>query len=283
MTEHAELRTTADITQRSIERSVLPYETLLVQKEEAALLVTINRPQVLNALSHVVLTELSRAIDEAAVDDSVRAVIITGMGDRSFVAGADIAELLALESGLDGHAHSHTAHGLLNKMVDLPKPIIMAVNGYALGGGCELAMAGDLILASEKARFGQPEINLGIIPGFGGTFRLPRLVGRIKAMEMVLLGDMIDAAEAKRIGLVNDVVPPDQLMPKAKEIAAKIAAKSPATVALAKRAVNEGLEIDARAAGELEAVYFGMAVGTEDRREGTSAFLEKRQANFHGR
>lgn len=276
-------QTTADITQRSIERSDMPYETLLVQREESALLITINRPKVLNALSHQVVAELSRAIDEAAEDDGIRAVIITGMGEKSFVAGADIAELQALDSALAGYTHSHTAHKLLNKMVDLPKPIIMAVNGYALGGGCELAMAGDLILASEKARFGQPEVNLGIIPGFGGTFRLSRLVGRTKAIEMILLGEMIDAAEAHRIGLVNEVLPADQLIPRAKEVAAKIAAKSGATVAMIKRAVNEGLEVDARAAGEQESVYFGMAVGTEDRREGTAAFLEKRTPDFKSR
>lgn len=259
------------------------YETLLVQQEGPALVITINRPKVLNALSHTVLTEIERAVDQAADDDEVRAVIITGSGERAFAAGADIAELQALESGLDGQSHSHGAHRLLNKMVDLPKPIIMAVNGFALGGGCELAMAGDIILASESASFGQPEINLGIIPGFGGTFRLPRLVGRTKAMEMVLLGDRVDAQEAKRIGLVNDVVPADDLMSRAREMAEKIGAKSPATVALAKRAVNEGLEIDARSAADLEAVYFGMAVGTEDRREGTAAFLEKRQPDFKGR
>lgn len=268
-----------------------PYETLLVQKEghgEAkgegpALLITINRPDKLNALSSIVLSEIERAIETAEADDRVRAVIITGMGERAFAAGADIAELQALDSGLEGHAHSHSAHRLLSKMVELPKPIIMAVNGYALGGGCELAMAGDIILASEKARFGQPEINLGIIPGFGGTFRLPRLVGRLKAMEMVLLGEMMDAQEAKRIGLVNDVFPPAELMPAARSMAEKIASKSPATVALLKRAVNEGLEVDARSAADIEAVYFGIAVGTEDRREGTAAFLEKRPANFQGK
>ncbi len=260
-----------------------PYETLLLERDGPLLVITIHRPKVLNALSQTVLSEIERTIDEAGDDESVRAIIITGMGERAFAAGADIGELQALETGLDGHGHSHAAHRLLNKMADLPKPIIMAVNGYALGGGCELAMAGDIILASDNARFGQPEINLGIIPGFGGTFRLPRLVGRTKAMEMVLLGDMIDAQEALRIGLVNEVFPQAELLDRAKAMGQKIASKSPATVALAKRAVNEGLEIDARSAADLEAVYFGMAVGTEDRKEGTAAFLEKRQPAFKGR
>jgi enoyl-CoA hydratase len=263
--------------------SELPYETLLLHNDAGVLLVTINRPEVLNALSQLVLLELERVVDEAEHDDAIRVLIITGSGDRSFVAGADIAELESLDSDLDGHAHSHGAHRLLNKMTDLGKPIIMAVNGYALGGGCELAMAGDIILASEKARFGQPEITLGIIPGFGGSFRLPRLVGRTKAMELILTGAMIDAAEAKRIGLVNEVYPPAELLDKAKEMAAKIAGFSSAVVALAKRAVNQGLEIDARSAADLEATYFGMAVGTDDRREGTRAFLEKRKPEFKGR
>ncbi len=259
------------------------YEALLVERDDPIMLITINRPKVLNALSQIVLTELEQAIDEAASEEGVRAVIITGAGDRAFAAGADISELQALESGLEGQNHSHNAHRLLLKMVDLPKPIIMAVNGYALGGGCELAMAGDIILASDNARLGQPEINLGIIPGFGGTFRLPRLVGRTKAMELILTGDHVDAQEALRIGLVNQVVPREELLVKAKELASKIASKSPAAVKLAKHAVNEGLEIDLRSAADLEASYFGLAIGTEDRREGTSAFLEKRSPNFTGR
>ncbi|HZT95917.1 MAG TPA: enoyl-CoA hydratase-related protein [Chloroflexota bacterium] len=259
------------------------YETLLIDRDGAVEIVTINRPKVLNALSQTVLRELEQVVDAAGADDSTRVLIITGSGDRAFAAGADIAELQALESALDGHRHSHDAHHLLLKMADLPKPVIMAVNGYALGGGCELAMAGDIILASEKASFGQPEINLGIIPGFGGTFRLPRLVGRTKAMEMVLVGDRISAQEAKELGLVNAVVPPDQLLDLAIEMGKKIASKSPAAVKLAKRAINEGLEIDGRSAADLEAVYFGIAIGTEDRKEGTSAFLEKREPRFTGR
>ena len=259
------------------------YETLLVEREGPILVVTINRPRVLNALSRQVLEELDRAVDEAAADDAIRVVILTGAGDRAFAAGADISELQALESALDGHAHSHFAHHLLLKMVDLPKPIIVAVNGYALGGGCELAMAGDIILAADHARLGQPEINLGIIPGFGGSFRLPRLVGRTKAMELILTGDHVDAQEALRIGLVNHVFPKEELMVKAREMAMVIASKSPAAVKIAKRAVNEGLEIDLRSAADLEASYFGLAIGTEDRNEGTSAFLEKRPPSFKGR
>ncbi len=259
------------------------FETLLVEHDGPVCIVTINRPKVLNALSHLVLQEIEQAVDATESDESLRVLIITGAGDRAFAAGADIAELQALESALDGHRHSHHAHHLLLKMVDLSKPVIMAVNGYALGGGCELAMAGDIIIASENASFGQPEINLGIIPGFGGTFRLPRLVGRTKAMEMVLVGDRISAQEAKEIGLVNHVVPREELMNRAKEMATAIAAKSPAAVKLAKRAINEGLEIDLRSAADLEAVYFGLAIGTEDRTEGTTAFLEKRQPAFKGR
>jgi enoyl-CoA hydratase len=257
-------------------------ETLLVEQQGRVLLVTINRPDKLNALSSIVLGDLEAVIDEEAADDEVRAVVVTGSGNRAFAAGADIGELEALDDALDGQRHSRSAHRLLHKMADLPKPIIMAVNGFALGGGCELAMAGDMIFASETAQFGQPEINLGIIPGFGGTFRLPRLVGRIRAMELLLLGNRINAQEAFRMGLVNRVCPPDELIPTAVDVGSTIAEKSSATVALIKRAVNRGLEIDADAAADLEAVYFGTAVGTEDRREGTAAFLQKRPANFRG-
>lgn len=259
------------------------YENLLVEREEVWAVVTINRPKVLNALSSLTLHELGLALDELDSDNDVRAIIITGSGTKAFAAGADIGELQTLESAQQGYEHSRASHMLLFKMEQLSKPVIMAVNGYALGGGCELAMAGDIILASENARFGQPEVNLGIIPGFGGTQRLPRLVGRTRALEMVLVGDQISANEAHRIGLINHVVPQDDLLTLATDMARKIAAKGPLAVALAKRAVYEGLEMSPRAGNNTEMSYFGLAVGTADRKEGTSAFLEKRKPEWQGK
>jgi enoyl-CoA hydratase len=259
------------------------YENIVLERAATAGIITINRPKVLNALSGATLAEIDRAIDELEDDDSVRAVIITGAGDRAFAAGADIAELQALASAQEGYDHSRTSHQLLFKMHALSKPVIMAVNGYALGGGCELAMAGDIILASENARFGQPEVKLGIIPGFGGTQRLPRLIGRTRALELILTGDMITAQRAHELGLVNRVVPLDQLLSTAQQIAATVAEQAPLAVALAKRAVYDGLEVGARAGNEIEMTYFGLAVGTEDRREGTSAFLEKRKPEWQAK
>lgn len=259
------------------------YENIEVDREDSVATITINRPRVLNALSHDTLQELGRAVQDVAGDESVRAVIITGSGTRAFAAGADIAELEALESGREGFEHSRDSHQLLFQLHQLDKPVIMAVNGYALGGGCELAMAGDIILASENAQFGQPEVNLGIIPGFGGTQRLPRLVGRIKALELIFTGDRISAQDALSLGLVNHVVPQEDLLPKAREIAGKIAEKAPLAIALAKRAVYEGLESGPRAGSEAEMAYFGLAVGTADRKEGTGAFLEKRKPLWQGK
>jgi enoyl-CoA hydratase len=258
------------------------YRNLLLERRDASAIITIDRPQVLNALSAETLGELARAIDDVAADDAIRAVILTGGGDKAFVAGADIRELQALETAQDGFEHSRSSHQLLFKMEALPKPIIMAVNGYALGGGCELALAGDIIIASENAQFGQPEVSLGIIPGFGGTQRLPRLVGRTRALEMILTGRRIDAQEALAIGLVNRVVPAAQLMQAAEELAAAIANNGPVAVALAKRAVYAGLELSPRAGNEVEMEYFGQAIGTADRKEGTTAFLEKRKPNWQG-
>jgi enoyl-CoA hydratase len=259
------------------------YENILVERKDSFGVITLNRPKVLNALNAQTLQEISRALDELAGVDSIRAIIITGSGDRAFAAGADINELQALETAREGFEHSREAHQILFKVEGLPKPVIMAVNGYALGGGCELALGGDIIIASEKAQFGQPEVNLGIIPGFGGTQRLPRLIGRTRALEMILTGKPISAQEAHRIGLVNHVVPPDELMVKAAEIANAIAEKGPAAVALAKRAVYAGLELSPRAGNEAEMEYFGQAVATADRKEGTTAFLEKRKPNWQGR
>lgn len=259
------------------------YENLLVERRESFAVITINRPRALNALSHATLQEMQRAIDELGGDESVRAIIITGSGTKAFAAGADIAELQALQSAQDGYEHSRMSHQLLFTMHDLDKPIIMAINGYALGGGCELAMAGDILIASETAQMGQPEVNLGIIPGFGGTQRLPRLVGRTKALELILTGERISAQDALAIGLVNRVVPAQELLSTAEQIARTIAEKAPLAVALAKRAVYEGLEMTPRAGNDAEMAYFGLAVGTADRREGTSAFLEKRKPNWQGK
>ncbi|HLJ67642.1 MAG TPA: enoyl-CoA hydratase-related protein [Chloroflexota bacterium] len=256
---------------------------ILVDRRGPAGIITINRPRVLNALSHETLQEISSAFDELVADPEVRAIIVTGSGDRAFAAGADIAELQSLATAQEGFEHSKSSHQLLFKMQDAPKPVIMAVNGYALGGGCELALGGDIILASDNARFGQPEVNLGIIPGFGGTQRLPRLVGRTRALEMIFTGDQIKAEEAYRIGLVNRVVPADQLLAVAEEMAARIARKAPLAIAMAKRAVYEGLERSPREGNELEMRYFGDAVATDDRKEGTAAFLEKREPVWQGK
>jgi enoyl-CoA hydratase len=259
------------------------YENILVDRSDSYATITINRPRSLNTLSRSTIGEIGEALDDLGGDDAIRAIIVTGAGDRSFAAGADIGELEALESAEEGETHSRSSHDVIFKMHALPKPIIMAVNGYALGGGCELALGGDIILASDNASFGQPEVNLGIIPGFGGTQRLPRLIGRTRALEMLLTGDRVSADEALRIGLVNRVVPQDELMEAARAMAATIARKAPVAIALTKRAVYEGLELTPREGNRLESRYFGESVATEDRREGTSAFLEKRNPQWQGR
>ncbi len=259
------------------------FENILVERTDSYAVITLNRPKALNALSHDLLVELDRAIAELSDEPAIRAIIITGSGGKAFAAGADISELEALGSAQDGYEHSKASHQILFRMHESPKPIIMAINGYALGGGLELAMGGDILLASENARMGQPEVNLGIIPGFGGSQRLPRLVGRTKALEMILTGAPIAADEALRIGLVDRVVPPEELLDVARSIALTIAEKAPLAIALAKEAVYAGLELTPRQGNELEMEYFGKAVGTEDRREGTSAFLQKRKPNWQGK
>lgn len=259
------------------------YLNILVDRRDSFAVITINRPKVLNALSRETLQEIDRAIDELERDLTIRAMVITGSGEKAFAAGADIKELEALQTAEEGFRHSKQSHQLLFKLESLSKPVIMAVNGYALGGGCELALAGDIILASENAQFGQPEVDLGIIPGFGGSQRLPRLVGRTRALELILTGRRISAREAYEIGLVNRVVPLDQLVASYCEIAGKIAEKAPLAIALAKKAVYAGLELNPRAGNEAEMKYFGEAVGTADRKEGTKAFLEKRKPNWQGK
>jgi enoyl-CoA hydratase len=259
------------------------FENLLVDRGDGFATITINRPRVLNALNRDTIEELHTAIDQLGADDAVRAIIITGSGSKAFVSGADIAELESLETAQDGFRHSQFSHQLLFKLHELPTAVIMAVNGYALGGGCELALAGDIIIASENASFGQPEVTLGIIPGFGGTQRLPRLIGRTRALELILTGRRISAAEAFEMGLVNRVTPQSDLLTVAAEMAGTIAQKAPLAIALAKRAVYEGLEMGPRAGNESEMTYFGLAVGTADRKEGTAAFLQKRSPNWQGK
>lgn len=258
------------------------YENLIVEQDGGVLLITVNRPKVLNALNSATLAELGQAFDAAATDEAVRAIVLTGAGEKSFVAGADISEL-ALQTPVAGREHAHRGQRLFDRIERLGKPVVAAINGFALGGGCELAMACTIRLAAEHARFGQPEINLGLIPGFAGTQRLPRLIGRGRAQELLLTGDMIGADEAYRIGLVNHVYPAASLMDEAKKLAHTLAAKAPVAARYILDAVAGGLDMSFAEAEAYEATLFGVTFATEDMREGTSAFLEKRKAQFKGR
>ncbi|MDE6954955.1 MAG: enoyl-CoA hydratase/isomerase family protein [Oscillospiraceae bacterium] len=240
----------------------------------AVAILTINRPEALNALNSQVLSDLDEAITKVEADDGVHAVILTGAG-RSFVAGADIGEMKGF-SARDGKKFGVHGGGVFLRLENLSKPVIAAVNGFALGGGCELAMSCDIRLASEKAKFGQPEVGLGITPGFGGTQRLPRIVGISKAMELILTAKVINAAEAERIGLVSAVYPPEELMDKAMELANAICANAPIAVAESKRCIRMGMQTDIATGSAFEAEAFGVTCGTEDKDEGMGAFLEKR-------
>jgi enoyl-CoA hydratase len=260
----------------------MAYETLLVDREGAVLVITLNRPKVLNALNAAVLGELAAAFDEAEADASVGAVVLTGAGDRAFVAGADINEL-ASETPVTGREHARRGQRLFDRIERFGKPVVAAVNGFALGGGCELAMACTVRIAADTARFGQPEINLGLIPGYAGSQRLPRLVGRGRALEMLLVGAPVSAEEAYRIGLANRVVPAAALLTEAKALAATLAAKPTVAVRYILEAVSGGLEMPFAEAEAYEATLFGLVATTEDMREGTRAFLEKRKPNFTGR
>lgn len=237
-------------------------------------LVTISRPEALNALNSQVLTDLDAVIDQAEQDEEIYVVILTGDG-RSFVAGADIGEMKGFSS-VDGKRFGVRGGNVFLKLENLSKPVIAAINGFALGGGCELAMACDIRLASEKAKFGQPEVGLGITPGFGGTQRLPRIVGVSRAMELILTGKTIGAAEAKAIGLVSEVYPPEELMSKAMELAEMICANAQIAVCQAKRCIRMGMQTDIRTGSAFEAEAFGVTCGTRDKDEGMGAFLEKR-------
>jgi enoyl-CoA hydratase len=259
------------------------YENITVAIEEPVAIVTLNRPSVLNALRSQLLAELSAALTRLDADDRVRALVITGAGEKAFAAGADISELNALPSAGHGADQARMGQAVTRKIERMRKPVIMAVNGFALGGGCELAMAGDIMIASENAKFGQPEVNLGLIPGYGGSQRTTRLVGKGMAAYLCLTGEIIDAQEALRIGLVQKVVPLADLMGEARRIATVIASKAPLAIAACKRVINTGAHLSIDDALELEALEFGTLVDTEDIKEGTGAFLEKRKPAWKGR
>ena len=260
----------------------MAYENLLVERDGAVLLVTINRPDKLNALNSPTVSDLAAVMDEAATDAAVRVIVLTGAGPKSFVAGADISEL-AVRTPVDGREHARTGQSVFDRIERLGKPVIAAVNGFALGGGCELAMACTIRLAADTAKFGQPEINLGLIPGYAGSQRLPRLVGRGRALQLLLTGEQINAEEALRIGLVNRVVPAAELLTEARALAQTLAAKAPIAVRYILEAVAGGLEMSFADAQDYEATLFGLIATTDDMREGTRAFLEKRKPTFQGK
>jgi enoyl-CoA hydratase len=260
----------------------LTYETLLVERQDAIVLVTLNRPKALNALNALMVQELADCFRELDADNTVHAIVLTGSGEKAFAAGADIGELHALNTALAGVALSHTGHALTQAMERMRTPIIAAVNGFALGGGCELALACDIRIAGENARFGQPEVNLGLIPGFGGTQRTAHLLGRGMAMYLCLTGEMLNAEQAQHAGLCEKVVPTPELLNEAKRIANLIAAKAPLAVAAVKHAIDEGSGMALTEGLALEALHFGSLVDTKDFGEGTKAFLEKRSPRFTG-
>jgi enoyl-CoA hydratase len=257
-------------------------ENVLYAKKGPIAYVTLNRPKVLNALNTATWRDLRTAFQDARDDPSIRGVILTGAGDKAFIAGADIGEL-AHVTAVEAEQSSSFGQGVLDLIENLGKPVIAAVNGYALGGGCETAMACSVRVAADTAKFGQPEVTLGLLPGGGGTQRLPRLVGKGRALQLILSGQIIGAQEAYRIGLVNEVVPAAELVGRAEAILKQIFANAPIAVRLSLDAVNKGVDTSQAEGLALEASYFGLCAGTEDKKEGTTAFLEKRKPQFQGR
>jgi enoyl-CoA hydratase len=260
----------------------MAFENLTLDRDGAVAVLTINRPQVLNALNTQTMDELRRAVLEVKHDDAVRVLIVTGAGEKSFVAGADINEL-AVQTPTQGKEHALRGQHVFDVIENLGKPVIAAINGFALGGGCELALACTLRIAADTARLGQPEINLGIIPGYAGSQRLSRLVGKGVALDLLLTGRHVKADEALQIGLVNRVVSASELMNEARKLAGELAAKAPIAMRYIIEAVNRGLEISFDKGAFLEATLFGLVASTEDMREGTKAFLEKRKPLFKGK
>jgi enoyl-CoA hydratase/carnithine racemase len=261
--------------------SSLTLENVLYEKKDDVAYVTLNRPKVMNALNRKTWEELRAAFEDARDDVNIRGIILTGAGDKAFIAGADISEL-ATVSAVRAEESSRYGQDVLNFVENLGKPVIAAINGFALGGGCETAMACTIRVASETAKFGQPEVKLGLVPGGGGTQRLPRLVGKGRALQIILSGEVISAQEAYRIGLVNEVVPAAEVIARAEAILRQIFANAPLAVKYSLEAVNKGLEITQSEGQALEAAFFGLCAGTEDKKEGTQAFLQKRAARFQG-
>lgn len=260
----------------------LTLETVLYEKKESIAYITLNRPKVLNSLNHRTWEDLRSTFVDARDDTAVRGVILTGAGDKAFIAGADISEL-ATATAVGAEEASHFGQEVLNLIENLGKPVIAAINGFALGGGCETAMACTLRVASEHAKFGQPEVKLGVLPGGGGTQRLPRLIGKGRALQIILSGEMIAAQEAYRIGLVNEVVPSAEVIPRAEAILKQIFANAPLAIKYSLEAVNKGMETSQSEGQALEASFFGLCAGTEDKKEGTQAFLQRRAPQFQGR
>lgn len=258
------------------------YQTLLTDLQDGIMTITINRPDKMNALNKDVISELSQAIDEVINNVDVKTAILTGAGEKAFVAGADISEFTVLDAAGGAKLAQVGQDGVFSKIENSPKPIVAAVNGFSLGGGCELAMACHFRVAAENAKFGQPEVNLGLIPGYGGTQRMTQLIGKGKTMELMMTGDMIGAEEAKTLGLVNHVFPQADLISKTREILQKIQSKAPIAIAKVISCVNDAAKADPSGFAN-EVVRFGECFATQDMREGTSAFLEKRKAAFNGK
>ena len=260
----------------------MDYQNILCAVENGIATITINRPKALNALNLDTVTELKDAIEKIAVDKAVKVVVITGAGEKSFVAGADIKEM-ATKTPAEGREWGQFGQNVFTEIENMPQPVIAAINGFCLGGGCELSCACDIRYAAENAKFGQPEVGLGITPGFGGTQRLTRVVGRGQAKELIYTGGMIGAEEAKAIGLVNKVVPQEELMPTVLKLAGKIAKNAPVAVQLSKAALNRGINCDVVTGIAYEAEVFGLCFSTNDQKEGMAAFVEKRKPTFEGK